>query len=385
MNNYGGSVVFCGPYDEGPGYPRPAAMRAALHELGVTVHDCRLPGLGRRKQDLLLQPWRWPGFFLAQQRNRRALRHQLTRMLATERPHAVVVPYPGHFAVRDIAAVARTAQIPVVLDLFFSLYDTVVEDRGLVAPGSLLARWLQRVDTAACAAADLVLLDTPANAAYTAALTGLPAERFGWLPLLDPGAPTVPYTLPAVGTGPLQLLFFGTGVPLHGLRHLLAAVAATPGVLLTLVGGSPAERQLAGQLPPDRLRCEPEFVPSERLQELLATSHLVAGVFGDSGKAQRVVPWKLVHALAAGRPVLTADSPAVCGWLEGSGALFTVPAADPQALAACLRALVADPQPLLAAAAAAHSTYERHFGRRSGAARWRQILERCRSQQLGAA
>jgi sugar/nucleoside kinase (ribokinase family) len=385
MNDASGNVVFCGPFDDGPGYPRPAGMRAALQELGIAVQDCRLPGLGRRKQSLWRQPWRWPGLWLSQRRHRRELRQRLAGMLAAQRPRCVLVPYPGHFAVREIAAIAHAAGVPVILDLFFSLYDTVVEDRALVAPGSLLAHWLQRVDTAACAAADLVLLDTPANAAYAASLTGLPAERFGWLPLLDPAAPATPSPLPPMTPGQLQLLFFGTGVPLHGLRHLLAAVAQTPGVVLTLVGGSAQERQLASALPADRLRLLPEFVARERLQELLAASQLVAGVFGDSGKAQRVVPWKVVHALAAGRPVLTADTPAVSGWLEGSGAVLTVPPADAAALAACLRSLVADPQPLVAAAAAARGTYERHFGRRRGAERWRAILQRCSHAPAGAA
>jgi len=385
MNGDGGNVVFCGPYDDGPGYPRPAAMRAALQELGVTVHDCRVPGLGRRKQDLLLRPWQWPSLCWAQRRNRRELRQRLADTLKAHKPRCVVVPYPGHFAVRDITAVARAAGVPVVLDLFFSLYDTVVEDRALVAPGSLLAHWLQRVDTAACAAADLVLLDTPANAAYAAALTGLPAERFAWLPLLDPSAPAEPHAMPPATPGQLHLLFFGTGVPLHGLRHLLAAVAQVPGVLLTLVGGSPRERQLAAELPADRLVLEPTFVSGERLQQLLAACQLVAGVFGESGKTQRVVPWKVVHALAAGRPVLTADTPAVCGWLDGCGAVSTVPAADPKALAECLRGFVANPQPLVAGAAAARATYERHFGRRRGAERWRNILDRCSTQPAGAA
>lgn len=298
------------------------------------------------------------------------------------RARCVVVPYPGHAVVE---AVRDTVDVPVVLDLFLSAYDTVVEDRELARPGSLLAWWLQRFDARACAAADLVVLDTPANAAYAQALTGLPAERFGWLPVHDPEAPAE--ALPWCD-GPaelLRVLFFGTGVPLHGLGTLLDAVRAVPAVQLTLVGGTTADRtRAAAELGP-RLRLEPEFVDRARLQELLAQSQLVAGVFGSSGKTQRVVPFKLVHALAAGRPVLTASTPAVDGWLDGCGAVFTAPAGDAVQLAARLQELAGAPAEVEAAAAVARVAYDRHFGTERLAARWRELLGLLPGARIGDA
>lgn len=102
-------------------------------------------------------------------------------------------------------------------------------------------------------------------------------------------------------------------------------------------------------------------------------------MFGDNGKAQRVVPWKLVHALAAGRPVVTADTPAVNGWLDGSGAVFTAPAGDAVALATLLRRLAGAPALVQAAAAAARPGWiHRHFAIARLGERW-QGLQR----QLG--
>lgn len=372
----GGSVVFCGAWDEGPGYPRATALRQGLRALGVAVRDCRLPGLGTRKQGLLRAPWRWPGALWRMAGQRRELRRALRAAFEAERPRCVVVPYPGHFVVADVAEVARASGVPVVLDLFLSAYDTVVEDRAAVRPGSLGAHLLQRLDARACAAADLVLLDTAPHAAYVAELTGLPGERFDWLPLADPAAPGAARPWPGGAAGPLRVLFFGTGVPLHGLRTLVEAVAAAPAIELTLVGGTAADRDAARGVLGARLRLEPPFVDRARLQELLDDCQLVAGVFGSSGKAHRVVPWKVVHALAAGRPVVTADAPAVAGFLDGSGAVFPVPAGDAAALAALLRDLAADPERVAAAAAAARPAYERHFGVPVLARRWARVLER---------
>lgn len=367
----GGDVLFVGAFDEGPGYPRATSLRMGLQAQGVTVRECRAPGPGRDKQRLLRSPWRWPQAYWQQRQQRRRLVRELQAEVARQRPRCIVVPYPGHGIVQ---AVKRATDVPVVLDLFLSAYDTVVEDRQIVHPGSLGAWWLQQLDTNACRAADLVLVDTPTNAAYAAALTGLSPERFTYLPVHDPDA-AAPTPQPTA-SGPLRLLFFGTGVPLHGLDVLIAAVAKAPDVHLTLVGGTEPDRVEAMAQLGTRLALQPEFVGRRRLQKLLADCQLVAGVFGASGKAQRVVPFKVVHALAAGRPVLTADTPAICQWLDGSGAVFLSPAGDVDALAAMLRELATSPERIAAAAHAARPAYDRHFGTTSLARRWGEVLAR---------
>lgn len=382
MNPTRAHVLFAGAWDEGPGYPRPRSLRAGLEAVGIEVRQCHEPGLGRGKQALLAAPWRLPAAFWQQRRQRRRLVERVRAAVAAQRPRCLVVPYPGHAVV---PALREVTDVPIVLDLFLSAYDTVVEDRQLVRPGSLVAHWLQRLDTRACAAADLVLLDTPCNAAYAAALTGLSPERFGWLPVGDPDAPAAPIATAPAGDGRLRMLFFGTGVPLHGLDVLLDALAYVPEVELTLVGGNRYDRAQARALLGNRLRLEPVFVDRARLQELLAQSQLVAGVFGRSGKAQRVVPFKVVHALAAGRPVVTADTPALGGWLDGCGAVFAVPAGDVRTLARELQALVADATRVAAAASQARAAFDRHFAVPCLARRWRELLLRLDGAQVEAA
>jgi glycosyltransferase involved in cell wall biosynthesis len=368
-------VLLCGAWDEGAGYPRTRSLRQGLEAAGIEVGECRVAGLGRSKQRMLQQPWRWPSMWLQQRRQRERLLSTLQQTVERTRPHAVVVPYPGHRLVR---AIKERVAAPVAFDMFLSAYDTIVEDRRLVRPGSIVANYLRRVDTQACAAADLVVLDTPENASYVQELTGLPAERFTWLPVHDPDAPTEvqPWRAPLPGM-PLELLFFGTGVPLHGLRTLITAVAGVADVRLTLVGGTDDDRRFAEVKLGSRVSIGPAFVDRDRLRELLGSCHLVAGVFGAGGKTQRVVPFKVVHALAAGRPVLTADTPAIARWLDGSGVVFSSRAGDAGALAAELRRLAASPPLLASAAAGARAAYERHFGTAQLAGRWREVLSRC--------
>lgn len=366
-------VLLCGAWDEGAGYPRTRSLRQGLEAAGIEVSECRVPGLGRKKQSVLRKPWRWPYAWWQQKEQRATLLQALEAKVAQVRPHAVVVPYPGHGLVR---AIKECVAAPVAFDMFLSAYDTIVEDRQMVRPGSLIANYLKRLDTKACAAADLVVLDTPENAAYVKSLTGLPADRFTWLPVHDPDASQKNSPWQAPQDGVLQLLFFGTGVPLHGLETLITAVVQVPNVTLTLVGGTDDHRRLAQQMLGKRVMIGPSFVDRQRLRELIESCHLVAGVFGESNKTQRVVPFKLVHALAAGRPVITADTPAVARWLDGSGVVFTAAAADAGALANKLRELASNPMALAAAAGAARAAYDRHFGTPQLAARWREVLLR---------
>lgn len=366
-----------GAFDDGPGYPRTRSLLQALDGAGCEVALWRLrsPWEGARKRAIVRRPWRWPGAAVDLLVARRDARRQLAAALAAHRPDVVLVPYPGH-ALAGI--VRRGFEGPVVLDLFLPAHDTVVEDRGWFRPDSLPARALRALDRRACAAADLVLVDTPEHAARVAATCGVPAERVGWLAVGDPDAPArpAPYRAPEPGA-PIDVLFCGTGVPLHGLPFLCAAARRCAGaVRLTVIGGSPAERRALAASPSPHVVLGPEFVPRRELDRALAAAHVVAGVFGASGKAQRVVPFKVVHGLAAGRPVVTGDTPAVRAWLREGEEVLLAPVADEAALEARLRALVADRARLPALAAAARAAYERCFSPAALAGQMRALLAR---------
>lgn len=354
-------ILACGAWDTGAGYPRPRSLLAALRGSGIDLAECRveLPHSGRAKQRLAARPWKWPGAALRMIWSRARFHGVLQRAVRAHRPDVVVVPYPGHLVVPWVRSVYSG---PIVLDLFLSAYDTTVEDRRCFRRGSFAARILREIDRRACRAADLVLMDTPQHAAHVAQLIDQPAERTGWVPITDPDAPRIAseYRAPDPG-GPLEVLFFGTGVPLHGLEHLVHAVQAAPGVHLTLAGGTAQQRDLAQRCLADRLRLLDEFVARDRLARELEQCHLVAGVFSDHAKAQRVVPFKVVHGLAAGRPVLTADTPAVRHFLRPGGDCFVCPPADVGALARELMRLHESPSELARVGTQARAAYDASF------------------------
>jgi glycosyltransferase involved in cell wall biosynthesis len=344
-------------------------MLAGLRAAGAEVVECRMemPFTGHGKRAVASRPLAWPGAFARWAHARRRFRRLVAAAIEEHRPDALFVPYPAHPIVPEVR---RVFAGPLIADLFLSAHETLVEDRRRFRPGSLAARALRRLDRRACAAADLVLLDTPQHAAHVARLCDLAEARFGWVPIADPRAPdgATPYAPPRAGE-PLEVLFFGTGVPLHGLEHLLAAVARAPHVRLTLIGGSAADRARARALPQGCVRIGAEFVADAELRAELRRAHLVAGIFSAGAKAARVVPFKVVHALAEGRPVLTADTPAVRALLQPGRDCMVCAPGDPSALACALTLAHGDAARLADIARCGRAAYEHGFSIASVGAR----------------
>ena len=352
-------VLAFGAWDQGPGYPRTHSLFQGLRLAGVSVTECRvdLPFAGVSKRRLLSSPWRWPGYWWSLRRRRRAATQALSIAISDVSPDAILVPYPGHFVVGWLRSVWDG---PILLDMFLSLFDTAVIDRRLFQPRSPIARWMRHIDRRACRQADVVLTDTQANAGFLAELVELPPTRFAVVPVSDPHAPDRPPPSRTLEPGqPLELLFFGTGVPLHGLIHLLDAVDRCRDVRLTLIGGSSQERTRALEMPAERVRILDEFVSVAELSGHISKAHLVAGVFGTSPKTDRVIPLKVVHALSHGRPVITADTRSAHAML--GGCCVTVPTGDSEELSRALDNLAVHPELLRHIASRSRSVYDSTF------------------------
>ena len=351
-------VLFFGSYDRGPGYPRARSLRQALEAYGVEVHEVQrslLPERGKR-HELVRKPWRWPFAALSSFGDFRALGRELEAALAEFAPDVVLVPYPGWFSVRQARKIWKG---PLVLDLFMSLQDTVVADRRMFRSGGAVDRWLGRIDRRACQAADRVLLDTPQHVAAVAELTGTQLASMGFVPVGDPDAAEQAKPFPPI-EGRVELLFVGTGVPLQGIDTLLEACEASAKVSLTFVGGSEEQRARARALGERCARVE-AWLDREEIARLADRSHVVAGVFGETAKAQRVVPFKALLALSHGRVLLTAETEAVSTLLEPGADCFTVPIADPEAIARSLDELAQDPERLERVGRLGRARYESTF------------------------
>ena len=279
---------------------------------------------------------------------------------------AFIVGYPGHF---DLPATRRAARgRPLIFNPLVSLADTLVGDRGRFRAGSLAARVLETIDRRAFRAADVVVADTAADARFFAGLAGL-AE----LPVCFVGAEDRLFKAGWSQPDRFVALFVGKLIPLQGVETVLEAARQAPEIDFRLVGSGQLEGLLAARPPNvEHLR----WIDYERLPAEIQRSGCSLGIFGTTGKAQRVIPNKAFQAIACAAPLITADTPAARELLVADESALLVPPGDAKALADAVRRLAADSELARRIASGGRAAYERNASEAVLGARWRAIIER---------
>jgi len=328
-------LVVWGTYDIGK--PRVRILMRGLRDNGAKVTEChREVWTGVEDKSQITG-------FLA--RLRFAARWLLSypylvwRYLRLPRHDAVLLGYLGQLDVLVLWPFARLRRVPIVWDAFLSLYDTVVDDRKLVGPKHPLAFLLYGWEWLACRAADVVMLDTAAHGRYFVDRFRLPPQKVRHVfvgaetDVFHPQPPNE-VTYRASRT----VLFYGQFIPLHGIETVVRAACLTDESNLDwIIIGRGQEagkiRQLLDTLSPKRIRWI-EWVPYEELLDWIHKADVCLGIFGVSEKAARVIPNKVFQVLAAGKALVTRDSPAIRELLhDGDDNIRLIPPGDPTALA----------------------------------------------------
>jgi len=345
-------VAYFGTWERG--YPRNDQVVAALESADVDVelvHEEMWSGTHK----FGLSPAVLPRLARAEVR--------LARASVPEDVDALVVGYPGQFDVWS----AKRHQRPVVFNAMVSLYDTFVEDRERFRDGSLPARVLRQLDRSAFRASDLVVADTQANADFMRELAGIGEVAVCYL-----GAEERLFQPAWQRTDNFFVLYVGKPAPLHGLELILEAARRLPDVPFRVVGTGQVTHLLDGR--PANVEHVP-WVEYERVPNEYARAGCAMGIFGTSGKAERVIPHKTFQALAVGTPLITADTVAARELLvDRRDSLLVERSAE--ALAAAILALRDDPELATQIGRGGRATFEREASEAVLGAQWRQVLER---------
>jgi glycosyltransferase involved in cell wall biosynthesis len=285
----------------------------------------------------------------------------VVKLLQAPKHDLLLALYPGYFDMPLLWIASRMRRVPLMFDAFISLHDTVVADRALRDPRSAIGRLTLLADRISCRLADRVLADTPEHAAFLADLTAVPAERFRvlWVGAQEDTFHPVLNTQPE----PDLVLFYGMFIPLQGIETIVrAAKLLENGGIRVRVVGDGQERSkinaLVRELSPRNVELVGR-VPLEDLPRHIASASLCLGIFGTTPKALRVVPNKIYQCLACGRPVLTADTPAIRTAFDDELAL--VPPGNAPALANKIQGLMGDSSALARLAVAGRRRFERDY------------------------
>lgn len=332
------TALWWGRFDAG--YARNRILRAQLAELGWQMRDFH-PRVSR------FGDWE-------------------ARLRQLPSPDLVWVPCFRH---RDLAAAsrwARTRGVPLLFDPLISAYDKQVNEQGKLDVSSPRAARLLAWEQGLFRHADLVLADTSAHADYFAQVLGVPRARLAVVFVGAEASLFTPAPLPeAAADAPLEVLFYGSFIPLQGPGVVVAAARLYQGppVRWVLLGNGPLRKDceaLAAGLPNVVFE---DWLPYEQLPARIQRADILLGVFGTTPKADRVIPNKVFQALSAGKPVVTRRAPAYPADLlaAASTGLLWVEAGDAQGLAERIAALAADRAALSRLGVASAQTSQTYF------------------------
>jgi len=297
------------------------------------------------------------------------------------RPAPVYVPYPAIFLLWWASLLPTFLRPAFIADAYISVWDSMFKDRALSVGDGLLARMIQRFEGRALRAARLVVTDTRANEIALVRDFQLNPSRVTSLPLgldVSPYATIAPIVPRADGT--LRLLFVGTLIPLHGVSVILdaaRALSAERELEFRIVGdGQQAplvEQALAeeghGSLTWVRAWQQPQDMARE-----LAAADICLGVFGGSGKAARVLPFKLYMYLAAGKAVISQNELSLPAGLPAPPILGVAGPVTGERLAAAILRLARDKRLRESLERDAREYFARWLGDAQLAKRWDDIL-----------
>ena len=288
------TICFFGIYD--PEYSRNSILMKGLRQNGLEVIECNATqGKVKKYFSLVAKHWK-----------------------IRKKYDVMVVAFPGYQAIILAKLLSRK---PLILDAFFSIYDSEVLDRKITGSKTIAAYYYWFLDWLACGLADKVTLDTWAHINYFLELFPLKKEKF--IRVLLGADDQIIKPRPAPVRDYYLAHFHGIATPLQGVGYIMEAARLLNGenIKFNLVGNK-IRRQAGAPEAGGNINFI-KTLPYLELIDIMTQADVCLGIFGDSKKTQVVIPNKVYEALAAGKAVITADTPAARELLtDGVDCLF---------------------------------------------------------------
>ena len=255
----------------------------------------------------------------------------------------MIVGFPG----QEIMFLAKLlTQKPIIFDAFTSHYGGYILDRQYYSKTSWRAKYYRFIDTWSCKLANLVLLDTNAHIDFFVKEFKLDRKKF--LRVFVGTDSDVFYPREALKNMDKFLVHFhGHYIPLQGIKYIIEAakLLENENVHFNIIGGGQTlknDLKLSERLNIHNISfIDP--VPYEELPVLMAQADVCLGIFGDSPKTDLVIPNKVYEAMAMGKAIITADTPAIRELLNDKENVLFCRKADARDLADKIRLLKNSP------------------------------------------
>jgi len=219
------------------------------------------------------------------------------------------VLYPCHLDIWLAKIVALLKRKPLVIDKFVSQYDSELE-YGNIKKNSVQALYFKFIDKSSCLFADKVFLDSKEQINYFVKEFSLPEKKFDWFFVGANEDRLKPRKQKKHKT--FNVLFYGWVTPVQGFNFVVEAarqLASHKDIKFTFIGDSKYYRALRDTYS----ETNAEFIgiiPYNQLVKYIGQADaLLAGHFGTTPKAVRVIPNKAFEGLAMKKPVVLSNTP----------------------------------------------------------------------------
>ena len=254
----------------------------------------------------------------------------------------VFIGFFGQLLTQLIAPLTRK---PIILDLFVSAYDTLVEDRHMTSRKSLLSKYLFWLDKQSARQARLIFVDTLSHARYFHDTFGIPLTK---MKRVFVGCDETQFHPLPENPESHTVLYYCSYLPLHGVDVVVQAaelLLADPAIKFKIIGDG-IEYEKIRKFVQDKHLTNVELaepVAIDQLPQIIQNSHIcLGGHFGASAKACRVIPGKAFQMIAMGKPVIMGDNAANRELLTHRVDAWFCEMNNPRALADAINALFHD-------------------------------------------
>lgn len=225
----------------------------------------------------------------------------------------------------------------IVYNALCSVYERLVISRSLVSKVSIKAVYYWLLDFFASRLASLVMLESDHQIAYFQKLfwvkktkcfrawTGVDEDKF--------------FYQDGVGkTEQFTVIFRGRLLPEAGTEYVVKAAKSLEdqGIKFFIQGAGQELKKikdLIAELKPGNLELLADFLPMERVRELMQQSHLSLGQLSDHERLQRTIPHKAYESLVLKLPYLTARNAGILELLREGETCMVCNLADADDLA----------------------------------------------------
>jgi len=222
----------------------------------------------------------------------------------------MIVGFPG----QEVMLLARLlTKKPIIFDAFTSHFGGHILDRGKYDQDSIHAKWYRWIDKKSVENSSITLLDTNAHIDFFVNEFNLPRSKF--IRVFVGTDTDIFYPRENKINDKFLVHFHGNYIPLQGVKYIIEAakLLEKDNIRFNIIGQGQTyegDRELAEKLEIKNINFIGR-VPYEKLADWISNSDLCLGIFGETQKADIVIPNKIFEYIASGKPVITRSSSAI--------------------------------------------------------------------------